>query len=63
MQRACIGQNLAWAEMRLIIAKLVWQFDLSPPEDSGKWIKWEDLDSYIVVEQEPIYVALKPRVF
>ncbi len=60
--RSCIGQNLAWAEMRLILAKLVWSFDLAPPADKGKWIKWENLKSYIVIEKEPIYVTLKSRV-
>lgn len=27
-QRNCIGQSLAWAEMKLILARLVWTFDL-----------------------------------
>ncbi|KAK5653450.1 hypothetical protein OQA88_8936 [Cercophora sp. LCS_1] len=59
--RACVGQSLAWAELRLILAKLVWSFDLSLPVDETKRIKWEDLRAYIVIEKPPIHVALKPR--
>ncbi|KAK4031827.1 cytochrome P450, partial [Parachaetomium inaequale] len=37
--RACLGQNLAWAELRLILAKVVWNFDLGLPRDSAKWLR------------------------
>ena len=59
--RACIGQNLAWAEMRLILAKLVWSFDLGLPVDESMRVTWEDLKAYIVFEKLPIHVTLQPR--
>lgn len=60
--RACIGQNLAMAEMRLIVAKLVWSFDLRLPDDERKWVKWEDLKAFIVMEKPPIPLQLTLRL-
>jgi cytochrome P450 len=59
--RSCMGQHLAWAEMRLILAKLLWNFDFSAPKDKGKWLRWEDLRTFLLVEKRPIYVRVKPR--
>ncbi|KAK3392843.1 cytochrome P450 [Podospora didyma] len=59
--RSCMGQNLAWAEMRLIMARLLWNFDFEAPEDKGKWLKWEDLRTFLLVEKRPINVRLKLR--
>ncbi|PVI03002.1 isotrichodermin C-15 hydroxylase [Periconia macrospinosa] len=36
--RNCIGRNLAYAEMRLILARLVYDFDMKLAEDSKNWI-------------------------
>jgi len=30
--RSCIGRNLGWAEMRLIVARLLWAFDIETAE-------------------------------
>lgn len=43
--RGCIGKNLAYMEMRMILAKLVWRFDLelvNEREEAGKWGWLED---------------------
>lgn len=45
----CPGQNLAWLELRLILAKLLWTFDASIPpgvdlpvwEEQGIWWFWD----------------------
>ena len=60
--RSCIGQNLAWAEMRLILAKLVWNFDFEAAKDPGRRLDWEDLRTFLLVEKRAIYVRLRPRV-
>lgn len=57
--RSCMGQHLAWAEMRLILAKLLFTFDLEAVP--GKYFKWEELKTFLLVEKRPIYVRLKPR--
>jgi len=36
--RSCLGKNLARAEMRLILAKLLWRFDVELDEYSEKWM-------------------------
>ncbi|VUC36388.1 unnamed protein product [Clonostachys rosea] len=35
--RNCIGKNLAYAEMRLILARLLWRFDLELMPESREW--------------------------
>ncbi|KAK7219651.1 hypothetical protein V2G26_007654 [Clonostachys chloroleuca] len=35
--RNCIGKNLAYAEMRLILARLLWKFDLELMPESREW--------------------------
>lgn len=35
--RNCIGRNLAYAEMRLILAKVLYHFDLELDERTGDW--------------------------
>lgn len=37
--RNCLGQNLAYAEMRLILARLVWNFDMRLCEESKGWME------------------------
>lgn len=47
------------AELRLVLARLVWNFDLSAAP--GKQIKWMDFKTYIVVQKEPIRIVIKAR--
>ncbi|RYC56703.1 hypothetical protein CHU98_g9512 [Xylaria longipes] len=57
--RSCMGQNLAWAEMRLVLAKLLWKFDFhSVP---GKELEWEELRTFLLVEKKPIIVRMTSR--
>ncbi|KAK4547942.1 hypothetical protein LTR36_010661 [Oleoguttula mirabilis] len=36
--RNCLGKNLAYAEMRLIMAKIVWSFDFELDAQSANWM-------------------------
>ncbi|KAJ5588206.1 benzoate 4-monooxygenase cytochrome P450 [Penicillium hordei] len=36
--RGCLGRNLAHAELRIILAKMVWSFDLELEEKSQDWL-------------------------
>lgn len=56
--RSCLGKNLAWSEMRLILARLVWAFDI---EGSGEALRWEDLRTFLLVEKKPIMVRVHDR--
>lgn len=54
-----MGQHLAWAEMRLILSKLLWNLDFEAVE--GKTLKWEELRTFLLVEKKPIQVRIKTR--
>jgi len=50
----CIGKNLAYAEMRVILAKMLFTFDLELVEGD-----WNDLKSYTAWVKDPLIVKLK----
>lgn len=56
--RNCIGRNLAYAEMRLILAKLVFNFDMSLADDSRGWLTHQK--AYTVWDKPPLNIHLKP---
>ena len=45
--RQCIGKNLVWVELRLILARLVWAFDIEATE-AGKRVRWEDQRTWML---------------
>ncbi|KAH5023299.1 hypothetical protein HBH70_064800 [Parastagonospora nodorum] len=54
--RDCVGKNLAYHEMRLIMAKILYNFDLElNPESEG----WEDQQTFILWEKKPLMCKLK----
>ncbi|GAP85068.1 putative averantin oxidoreductase [Rosellinia necatrix] len=55
--RACVGRGLAYAEIRLVLARLVWHFDLASATP-GDWL---DQRVFVVWEKAPLYVKLRPR--
>ncbi|MCJ1248520.1 hypothetical protein MMC30_005738 [Trapelia coarctata] len=57
--RSCIGQDVAWSEMRLVLARLVWAFDMEA--GGGKLVDWKTLKNYFLVEKEPVLVRLTVR--
>jgi len=59
--RSCIGQHVAWAEMRLALTKVLWTFDVSAPVDQTKWVVWESLKTFLLIEKKPIKVVMKVR--
>ncbi|CAJ2500662.1 Uu.00g035150.m01.CDS01 [Anthostomella pinea] len=69
--RDCIGQNLAILEFRVVLARMVWNFDV---EVSRKWIggitgkeegssfrRWTDQKPYMLWDKQSYYVSLKER--
>ncbi|KAF2237590.1 cytochrome P450 [Viridothelium virens] len=55
--RNCIGKNLAYHELRLIEAKLLWSFDFHLQEESNDWL---DQKAYMVWEKNPLMVTATP---
>lgn len=58
---SCIGQNLAWVEMRVALAKVLWSFDIAAPKDKTKWMTWETLKTFLLIEKKPLQVVVRPR--
>ncbi|KAL9118078.1 MAG: hypothetical protein Q9187_005379 [Circinaria calcarea] len=58
--RLCIGFKLAYFELRLILARMVWNFDISLPIGPGSGLKWDDQKTYAVWVREPFVVRLVP---
>ncbi|KAH8200306.1 hypothetical protein TruAng_005522 [Truncatella angustata] len=56
--RNCIGRSLAYAEMRLITARLLWNFDIEIGPDISTWI--EQNKNWTLWEKPPLPVLLKP---
>jgi len=57
--RDCIGKNLAYHEMRLILARLLWNFDLELDEKSGSW---HEQKVKALWGKRPLMVHLKRRI-
>ncbi|KAG7050710.1 cytochrome P450 [Colletotrichum scovillei] len=57
--RNCLGMNLAYAEMKMILAKVIWNFDLQLAAQSKNWI---DHDVYLLYNKPPLMVHLTPAV-
>lgn len=58
--RSCLGFKLAYFELRLILARLLLNFDISLPDGPDSGLKWDDQKTYAVWVREPFVVALKP---
>ena len=56
--RNCLGRNLAYLEMRLILAHLLWAFDF---EAEGEVRKWEEQKTWILWDKKPLMVRVKNR--
>lgn len=56
--RNCIGRNLAYIEMRLVLAKLIWHFDFELTEEGKNWVEKQYV--YTVWEKIPLMIKLHP---
>ncbi|KAL2815736.1 cytochrome P450 [Aspergillus granulosus] len=56
--RNCLGKNLAYSELRMILAKVLFYFDLSLAPVS---VGWDKQRTFFLWEKNPLMVHLKPR--
>lgn len=56
--RDCMGQGIAWAQMRLILAGLVWAFEI----EAVREVDWVQQKTNIVWQKEPFEVRLRSKV-
>ncbi|CAD6570790.1 MAG: hypothetical protein ASARMPRED_003937 [Alectoria sarmentosa] len=56
--RRCLGEALAYAEMRLMLGSMVYSFDIESVNSPAGRLDWETQKTYMVVEEEPFEVRL-----
>jgi cytochrome P450 len=57
-RHSCIGQSLAYAEMRLILARLIFAFDIRLADPKEVW-DWGRQKTFILWEKEPLKVYIR----
>ncbi|KAF4840775.1 Trichothecene C-15 hydroxylase [Colletotrichum siamense] len=57
--RNCLGMNLAYAEMRLILARIIWNFDLELEPQSREWAANQKV--FFFWDKPPLWTYFKPR--
>lgn len=57
--RDCLGKNLAYLEMRLIVAKVLFDFDVEAEPGQEDWR--ERQKSFVIWEKGPLNVRFTPR--
>ncbi|EOD43130.1 putative cytochrome p450 protein [Neofusicoccum parvum UCRNP2] len=55
--RNCIGQNLAYYEMRIFLAKVLWNFDIKLCPQSKDWLNQK---SFALWQKPPLWVKVTP---
>lgn len=58
--RNCIGKHLAYGEIRTILAKILWEFDIQLAPESSGWM--ESLKIFGVWQKKPLMVRFRPAV-
>jgi len=61
--RSCIGKRIALAELRLILSRLVWKFDLEEVNTPLGKLEWMSQRDFSVIERQPFEIKLKARGF
>ncbi|ROT36171.1 isotrichodermin C-15 hydroxylase, partial [Sodiomyces alkalinus F11] len=59
--RDCLGKNLAWAEMRMILAYLVWHFDFEMVPETEGWIERQTV--FMLWKKSDLLVKVSLREF
>jgi averantin hydroxylase len=60
--RNCIGRQLAYAEMRLVLARILWRFDLTLDYEGMGGIDWIlDQPVWVLWYKSPLWVKLGRR--
>ncbi|OBR06538.1 Cytochrome P450 monooxygenase [Colletotrichum higginsianum IMI 349063] len=57
--RNCLGMNLAYAEMRLILARIIWNFDLELAPESRAWAVGQKV--FFFWDKPPLWISFKSR--
>lgn len=58
--RNCLGKNLAYIEMRLILTRVLWNFDIKLADECKDWMAKQKI--FLLWEKPPLEVYLTPRL-
>ncbi|KAH7026790.1 isotrichodermin C-15 hydroxylase [Macrophomina phaseolina] len=58
--RNCVGKNLAWMEIRLLVGYLIFHFDFELSSATKR--PWTDQKSWAIYQKGPLLLNVKPRV-
>ena len=58
--RGCLGRSLAYAEMRIVLARVLFEFDLELMKSSKSWL--ENLKNFGLWQKDPLMVRLRPVI-
>lgn len=62
--RNCVGKHLAYNEMRVIMARLLWEFDMSLEPSSREWTTPYSMhQAWAIWKKPPLMVRLRKRQF
>ena len=53
-------RSMAYAELRLVLARLLYNFDVTLAPQSKMWM--HDMKAWLMWEKRPLFVHLRPRV-
>ncbi|KAK9783859.1 putative Cytochrome p450 [Seiridium cardinale] len=59
--RSCLGVNLANALIRVILARIIWNFDLGLPPEGRDWLQRKDHKIFIGYTKPLLFLRLTPR--
>lgn len=60
--RNCVGKTLAYAELRLVLANLIWHFDMEIAPESSSWLAEQKYKVWLLWQKPPLKVKLTPVV-
>jgi len=58
---SCLGRPLAWLELRLVLTRILWAFDLSSPCADGKHVRFDDFPMMMMVEKQALMTNIQSR--
>ncbi|KAL8704956.1 MAG: hypothetical protein Q9201_001902 [Fulgogasparrea decipioides] len=56
---SCLGRPLAWVELRLVVTRLLWAFDIE--EDPTNVVSFDKFPVIMLIQKEPMMMWLKAR--
>ena len=56
---SCLGRNLAWVELRLVVTRLLWAFDIL--DEPTERVEFDDFPVILLVQKQPMKIRVKVR--